>query len=315
MRPAFVHSPAYDFRLPAELARVLANLHHFDGLRAQRAWALFEAGGAVPAEARLAPREVTRAELERVHTGAYLASLASPEVIAEVLEVPLAAQVPLDLLERAVLAPMRLATGGTVEAARHARERGLVVNLAGGYHHAKPWRGEGFCVYADLAIALEAVRAEQGLARALVIDLDAHQGNGVEAAYLHDERVAVFDVYNADIWPQDEQAKAGIRWDHPLRTGARGAEYLGVLEAHLGPALDEFAPELALYNAGTDVVAGDPLGLMELGEADVLARDVFVLESLARRGVPTVVTTSGGYTDASHRMVAAMLGAIRARWM
>lgn len=314
-RPNFVYSAGYDFRLPDFEAQELSNLHLFDGLRAQRAWSLFQSGGPVPEHSIIEPREITRAELELAHTPQYLDSLGSPEAIAEILEIPLAACAPIELLDRVVLGPMRLATGGTVIAAQRALEDGLAFQLAGGYHHAKPASGEGFCVYNDIAVAIRAVRESAGLERVMVVDLDAHQGNGVEECFKEDAGVAVFDVYNFDIYPQDEVARFGIRWDHPLHEGTDGAEYLSLLISQLPRALDEFEPQLVVYNAGTDVVVGDPLGALSIAPQEVIARDLLVIDETRRREVPLVVTPSGGYSDESHRLIAGTLAGIRARWM
>lgn len=316
MEPAFVHSPRYDYALP-EMgpADQLASLHRFDGKRASRAWALFEEVGGAPAGTRLEPAPVERADLLLAHDAAYLDSLTSSEALAEIIEIPEAALVPFDLLEAILLEPMRHATGGTILALREAFERGLVVNLSGGYHHAKRDRGEGFCAFSDLAVAIGVARRERGPLRALVVDLDAHQGNGVASIFARDDDAAVFDVYNGEIWPQDEVARRAIRWDHPLPSGTDGAAYLELLARELPRALDEFEPQLVMYNAGTDIVAGDPLGLFEVSTEDVLRRDLFVLEETARRGLPTVVTPSGGYTETSHQLLAELLIEVRERWL
>ena len=314
MRPAYVYSPGYDFRLPELEALERSNLHRFDGLRAERAWQLFLAGGDVSPGDLIEPREVTRAELELAHSPEYLDSLDSPEVIAGILEIPSAAAAPIELLDRRILAPMRLATGGTLLATQRSLQTGLVVQLAGGYHHAKPTRGEGFCVYNDLAVAIRWALEEGGLERAMVVDLDAHQGNGLSEAFADDARVAILDAYNRNIFPGDELARRGLRWDLPLTTGTCSETYLGTLMDALPAALDEFEPQLVLYNAGTDIVAGDPLGLLEVSPGHVVARDLLVIEQTVQREIPLVVTPSGGYTDESHQLIAATLSEVRSRW-
>src|SRR5262249_35846076 len=148
---------------------------------------------------------------------------------------------------------MRYATGGTMLAAREALRTRIAINLGGGYHHASRDRGEGFCVYADIAIAAARIRQETAVCRILVIDLDAHQGNGVERIYGGDPETGIFDMYNAAIYPRDEEAKNGIDWDIPLRPGTSDRTYLGLLREVLPRAIDEFQPELAFYNAGTDI--------------------------------------------------------------
>jgi len=301
LSPVFVYSENYVFILPPGEEHI----HSFDGEKYQRALALLAQRG-VSLEGRvLEPTEVTREQLELVHDPGYLDSLTNPEVIAGILEVRSLAALPIEVLDEQALLPMRLATGGTIQAALCALESGAAVNLSGGYHHAKRSSGEGFCTYSDHAIAVEVVRALHEVERVMVVDLDVHQGNGVEAIFKGDDGVEVFDIYNEDIYPwRDPEAVGGIRWDHPLRSGASGDEYLGLLRAHLPGALEEFRPELLLYNAGTDVFAGDPLGKLELSEADVLERDRFVWDEALRREIPIAMVPSGGYTDDSHRLLA-----------
>ncbi len=301
LAPVFVYSDRYTFVLPPGYE----NIHLFDGAKFQRAIAALADRG-VSLEGRVIdPVEVTREELELVHEPAYLDSLVEPRVIADILEVDALAQVPIEMLDELALTPMRLAAGGTIQAVRAAFEAGVAVNLSGGYHHAKRAKGEGFCVYSDIAVAIEIARQERSLERVMVVDLDVHQGNGVESIYRADGGVEVFDMYNFQIYPTgDQEARGGIRWDHPLPGGTEGPEYVERLREHLPAALDEFEPQLVFYNAGTDVFAGDPLGELEVDEAHVLERDRLVIQSAVDRGVPVAMAPSGGYTDDSHRLLA-----------
>lgn len=299
--PVFVYSERYLFLLPPGEE----NIHSFDGAKYQRTLELLAQRG-LSLDGRLEePAEVTREQLELVHDASYLDSLTNPEVIAGIMEVRALAVSPIEVLEEQALVPMRLATGGTIQAASAALESGAAVNLSGGYHHAKRASGEGFCVYSDLGVAVEVVRARHGVERVMLIDLDVHQGNGVETIFKGDDGVEVFDIYNEDIYPwRDPDAEGGIRWNHPVSSGTGGEEYLGLLRTHLPGALEEFRPDLLLYNAGTDVFTGDPLGELELSEADVLERDRFVWDEALRREIPIAMVPSGGYTDDSHRLLA-----------
>lgn len=314
MQPAFVYCPEFDFTLPREEGQALASLHRFDGQRASRAWTLLD-GEELPSSCWLEPGPVDPADLSRVHDSAYLASLGNPEVLAEVIEVPEAAEAPPELLEEVLLQPMRHACEGTRLAVDAALEGGLVVHLSGGYHHAKRERGEGFCAWSDLALGVDRARTRHDLERILVIDLDAHQGNGVGSIFAGDPGVTVFDVYNADIWPQDEAARAGIDHEFRLSSGTTGSTYLGLLRRELPPVLDDLRPELVLYNAGTDIVAGDPLGELSVAFEDVEARDRLVVEECASRGLPLVTLASGGYTEDSHRLLASLACFVRDRWL
>ena len=141
-----------------------------------------------------------------------------------------------------VLRPMRWATAGTVLAAREAmRTGGLAVNLSGGYHHASRDRGEGFCVYSDIGIAITMLRDAGVLApddRVVYVDLDAHQGNGVARVFVDDPRVFIFDVYNELIYPRDAHARRRIDCDLPVPPGCDDGRYLSLLRAELPPFLD-----------------------------------------------------------------------------
>jgi histone deacetylase 11 len=314
MRPVFVHRPEFDFTLPGFGAEALSSLQRFDGGRAGRAWALLD-GESLPASARIQPERVSPETLARVHEADYLASLGNPATLARIIEIPEAADAPLELLERVLLEPMRHACEGTRLAVDAALEGGIAVHLSGGYHHAKRDRGEGFCVWSDLALGIDRARSHHGLERVMVVDLDAHQGNGVGAMFDGDEGVAVFDLYNADIWPWDEEARAGIRFEHRVASGTDGQTYLELLHRELPAALAEFAPQLVIFNAGTDVVAGDPLGELALPFEAVEARDRFVVERCAELAIPLVTLASGGYTEHSHRLLASLGSFVRDRWL
>jgi len=140
------------------------------------------------------------------------------------------------------------------------------------------------------------------------VDLDAHQGNGVCHAFLHDRRVKIYDQYNSEIYPRDFEALKRIDCDEPLGMGCSGEEYLSILRRSLPRFMDRVLAEgpvgLAIYNAGTDVYEGDGLGMLGLTAEDVLQRDLLVIEEIRRRGMPLVMLTSGGYTEESHRLIA-----------
>jgi histone deacetylase 11 len=140
-------------------------------------------------------------------------------------------------LDRRVLLPMRWAVQGTIDAARMAVAGGAAINLAGGYHHAHRDRGEGFCLYADVPIAIEMLRKEKLLsenARVAIIDLDAHRGNGFEAIYEHDERVQFFDLYNFQVYPGPLQGPASVTAQQLyLGQQTTGGTNVGEVEAQL----------------------------------------------------------------------------------
>jgi histone deacetylase 11 len=258
------------------------------------------------------PRPASVADLAAVHDPAYLDRLRDPRVLARALELPFVGRLPGWVTSWAILRPMRWGVAGSLVAARAALAAGLAVNLSGGYHHAKPDRGEGFCVFNDIAYLVHGLRAEGRLnaeERVAYIDLDAHQGNGVCHHFRADGRVFIYDAYNPGIYPAfDGEARDRIDCPVPLPAGCTGAEYLRLLAGTLPGFLDSIGRTgrvgLAVYNAGTDVVAGDALGGLRVSAADVLARDLYVVEQVRARGLPVVMLLSGGYSRESYRLVA-----------
>ncbi len=315
MQPAYVYSPEYNFTMP-DLGggESEGNLHRFDSRRAGRAWAELCAGKVLPAEAHLAPMPVTEEQLLAVHTADYLASLRRPEVIADVLDIPALAKLPIEMLDEFLIKRQALSTGGTIVAARHALSSGLAFQLGGGYHHASRDKGDGFCLFSDIGVAIEVMRQEARLERVMVVDLDVHQGNGVGRIFREDDSVAVFDIYNKDIWPGDELAREGIRWEYRIESGTAGGAYLELLKAKLPVAIADFRPQQIFYNAGTDIMSGDPLGLLAVSPDDVLKRDLFVIEVAVQGSIPLIMTPSGGYSDTSYLALANILLEVRKRF-
>lgn len=305
-----IYSPGYDISCFG-----IERLHPFDSRKYSRAWALLkqEFGPALSKFHVRVDRPVRDEELLLVHSPEYLRTLRISAHLAAALEIPLLKYLPAWLLRWRVLRPMRWAVRGSVLAARAALETGVAVNLSGGYHHAKPSQGEGFCVFSDIALIVRQLRAEHLLAATdaiLYLDLDAHQGNGVCHQFQTDHQVHIFDMYNEDIYPRsDQQARDRIDCAVPLPFNTSGADYLRALQQWLPACLDSQCRsekvKLAIYNAGTDVFVRDKLGGLALSEQDVLQRDLFVFAELRRRQIPTVMLLSGGYSPESHRLVAA----------
>lgn len=309
MKSGFVYSKAYDLKLSG-----LSLLHPFDGEKFSKAWARF-----APAIAdRLGtswfePVEPMSDELlGRFHTADYLESLERSTTIAEVIEIRLARFIPASVLRSRLLEPVRLACQGTLLATEVAlRDHRLMMNFAGGYHHAHADHGEGFCFFADAALAIRIAR-ERGLLTAgegvLMIDLDAHRGNGFESSTTDDPAVAIFDMYNFQAYPGLHQGDPDdYPFMIPLKAGSGDGRYLDTLETELPRWLDANADaRLVFYNAGNDILAQDPLGGLGVSYDGVVRRDRFVLEQLVARDFPVVIMTSGGYSRQSHGLIADM---------
>ena len=240
----------------------------------------------------MVPQEAPLEMLGLVHEPAYLADLAAGTLSAadvRRLGVPLTAR----LWRRS-----RLAVHGTWLAARAALADGLAANGAGGTHHAFAGHGEGFCVLNDVAIAIRALRAEGEIRRALVIDLDVHQGNGTAAIFAGDPEVYTLSLHGERNYPA---RKATSTHDVGLPDGTGDAEYLAALGPALDAALDAARPELAFYVAGVDVLAGDRYGRLALSEQGLRQRERHVLARVRASGVPLAIVLGGGYAASTLR--------------
>jgi acetoin utilization deacetylase AcuC-like enzyme len=234
----------------------------------------------------LRPEPLDNSTLELVHTREYLDKLGSSQLSA-------AEQRRLGLpWTEALWQRSRLASAGTLLAARAALEDGLAGNLAGGTHHAFADHGEGFCVLNDVAIAIRKLQADCSIERAAVIDLDVHQGNGTAAIFEKDESVFTFSMHGERNYPL---AKMRSNLDVPLEDGVGDAEYLDALHQHLPRVLQAANAGLVFYLAGVDVAAGDRYGKLALTEEGIRQRDRCVIEAVRDRGLCLTIVLAGGY--------------------
>lgn len=320
MKPRLFFSPRYDMHFLK-----LEKLHPFDTRKYSRAYhRVRERFGPHLRDLTITPpHPVSDQDLLLVHTPTYLQQLRSRSYLAQALEFPLLRLMPYVLVEHRLLIPMRTATQGTLMAAQHALEHRLAVNLGGGYHHASRDKGEGFCLFADVPLAIEKLRAVGDLQRddpVLIVDLDVHQGNGHERAHMDDPAVTIFDMYNRYLYPGDKTAAQRINYKVELNGGLNDFSYLETLKRHFGAVVkavtqpDHPQFKLAFYIAGTDIYEQDALGRLKVTEEGVLARDVWMLETLVGMGIPTVMVLGGGYSADSYRLVANTVEHILKTW-
>jgi acetoin utilization deacetylase AcuC-like enzyme len=184
-----------------------------------------------------------------------------------------------------------LAASGTINAARFALDEGVGSNLAGGTHHAFADHGEGFCVLNDVAIAIRALQRDHLIARAAIVDLDVHQGNGTATIFAGDESVFTFSMHGAKNYPL---FKACSSLDVELADGTGDEAYLSALSDHL-PRVFAHEPDIIFYLGGADPYLGDKLGRLSLSIAGLRARDEFVLRACRDSRVPVATVMSGGY--------------------
>jgi histone deacetylase 11 len=178
--------------------------------------------------------------------------------------------------------------------------------VGGGYHHASRHAAEGFCIYNDIGIAYDGLIRSGDLRaddRILIVDVDAHHGNGNARVFAEAANVVLADVYNRDIYPATPVTRQRVDLPVPLPSGTTGAEYLRALEAMLKQIAGRY--RLAFVVAGTDVLATDPLGHLKLTVEDCAARDRLVVARLREVADATVVVAGGGYSaDSSRAMIA-----------
>ncbi|XP_065543541.1 histone deacetylase 11 isoform X3 [Lathamus discolor] len=186
-----------------------------------------------------------------------------------------------------------------------AVERGWAINVGGGFHHCSSDKGGGFCAYADITLAIKFLfERVQGVSKATIIDLDAHQGNGHERDFMDDHRVYIMDAYNRYIYPGDGFAKRAIKRKVELEWGTEDTEYLQKVHTHVEGALNELRPDIIVYNAGTDILDGDPLGGLAISPQGIVKRDEVVFKAARRRRIPILMVTSGGYQKRTARIIA-----------
>ena len=185
-----------------------------------------------------------------------------------------------------------LSAGGTMLAARQALSNGVAVNIGGGFHHAYPGHGEGFCAIHDVAIAISKLLAEEAIQRAMTVDLDVHQGNGTAYIFARNSSVFTFSMHQENNYPLD---KPPSDLDINLRDGCEDEEYLHLLRENLDHALSTFHPDLVIYLAGADPYQDDQLGGLNLTLQGLQERDRVVYRMAREKGVPVAVTLAGGY--------------------
>jgi acetoin utilization deacetylase AcuC-like enzyme len=242
------------------------------------------------------PEPISLADIRLVHTQDYLDSLSDPQTWLQIFEFtekeyfPDQAQRPLPEL----LNDLRLKSGGTLLAARFAMDSGLAANLGGGYHHAFPDRGHGYCVLHDIAISIRRLQKDARIKRALIVDLDFHQGDGSAVIFKGEEEVFTLSLHSQEGWPEHKQESD---LDVPIYQGEEHL-YLEKLEEALTTALRRFAPDMVVFIAGSDPYEKDVLpgtAFLKMTLEQLRQRDEFVIDSFADLGIPLVSVFAGGY--------------------
>jgi len=256
------------------------------------------------------PKPASDEDILLVHTPEYVSKLKngtlSPLEEAQ-MEVPYSPE-----LVRAFW----LAAGGSIAAAELALADGIAFNIGGGFHHAFPDHGEGFCVIHDVAVAIRRMQKDGKIKRAMTVDCDVHHGNGTAAIFGNgkasgnplpsetkpDHRGTQRNTESTDVFTISlHQANNYPAWKPPSsidvnlpdRTG--DVEYLRWLDNALSSGLRQFQPDLLCYIAGADPYKEDQLGGLSLSIEGLKQRDQLVFRVAKARGIPVMVTYAGGY--------------------
>eukprot|EP00262_Sarcandra_glabra_P002660 TRINITY_DN13066_c0_g1_i1.p1 TRINITY_DN13066_c0_g1~~TRINITY_DN13066_c0_g1_i1.p1 ORF type:complete len:361 (-),score=66.12 TRINITY_DN13066_c0_g1_i1:93-1175(-) len=294
-----IYSASYDISFFG-----MEKLHPFDSSKWGRICQFLIVDGILAKNRIVEPVEASKDDLLVVHSESYLSSLKSSLKVSLIIEVPPVALLPNCLVQQRVLYPFRKQVGGSILAAKLAKERGWAINVGGGFHHCSADRGGGFCAYADISLCIHYAFMRLNISRVMIIDLDAHQGNGHEMDFSNDRRVYILDMYNTEIYPQDYGARRYIDQKVELMSGTTTNGYLEQLDKALTVAERMFDPELVVYNAGTDILDGDPLGRLKVSSDGITIRDEKVFRFAKERKIPLVMLTSGGYMKSSARVIA-----------
>ncbi len=291
--------------------------HVFPSNKYRMVWQSLQALGIADSSDVITPRPASDADILLVHTAMYLNKLKSGTLSAREeleLEVPYSPE-----LVKAFL----LQTGGSILATDYALNDGICIHIGGGFHHAFPDHGEGFCLLNDVAIGIRRMQQSGRIARAMTLDCDVHQGNGTALIFGHGEQepfppppvwtaamsgerkpanirnTSPRDVYTISLHQENNYPvwKPQSSMDVNLPDGTNDDEYLLWLDRALSQTIPYFEPELLCYIAGADPYIHDQLGGLALSIDGLRRRDEYVFQTAKDTGIPVVVTLAGGYAQ------------------
>jgi acetoin utilization deacetylase AcuC-like enzyme len=258
--------------------------------------------GIIQPENLFAPGKLNEKEILSTHTEAYwnsLVNLSLSESEIRKIGFPLSKT----LIEREICIAK-----GTLEGSLRAMDHGIAFNIAGGTHHAFSYKGEGFCLLNDQAIAAQCLIQAGTAKKILMVDLDVHQGNGTAEIFSKEERVYTFSMHGQNNYPfHKEQSDRDIG----LRDQIRDEEYLSILDRNLGEILEQFLPDFIFYQAGVDILDTDALGKLKVSAWGCRQRDQRIIELAYKKGIPMMVCMGGGYSPKIQDIVQAHCNTFR----
>ena len=184
------------------------------------------------------------------------------------------------------------AVAGTVRTAQLALDHSIAINCTGGYHHAHPDFGSGFCVFNDLVIAATTLLESHSVSRVLIFDCDVHQGDGTAVCAQDRDDIFTVSVHCEKNFPTRKQHSD---WDVGLDRHMGDKQYLNVVEETLIAAIASFKPDFIIYDAGVDIHQNDDLGHLEITTDGIYQRDRIVFVTAKQMNIPVMAVIGGGY--------------------
>lgn len=263
---------------------------------------LLQAG--VPASQFLQAPAATPEQLALVHDNHYIHELCQGTLDAKKMR-----RIGFPWSEQLIRRSLQ-STGGTIYTAQLAIDHGCAIHLSGGYHHAFPSEGSGFCLFNDLAIAAKVLQ-QQGVGKILIFDCDVHQGDGTAVIFAEDPQVITASLHGEKNFPARKQYSD---WDIGLENQLTDAPYLTAVQESLDFLLQLHQPDLVIYDAGVDIHQQDDLGLLSISTAGVFARDLLVLGGCLARKIPVAAVIGGGYQRDIAALTSVHYQLFRAAW-
>lgn len=290
-KPNLVYHPKYKLELGE---------HIFPGLKYPLVFDALAEAGLLERFKVVLPAPAKGSELSLVHSRDYLMDFRKGRHTFRTFlsEMPLDAEIACTFI---------LMCGGTIRAAREALESGVAINLAGGFHHGYPCHAEGFCYINDVAVATRVLLKQKLIGKALILDLDIHQGNGTSYIFKGDPNVFTCSIHQQNLYPPKEKSDMDVG----LRKGTEDEDYLELLEQTLLALDRKFASDIIFVVAGADLLMTDSLGQLMLSKEGIADRDEMVITWAKRNNRPLVLTLGGGYSRYLQDTIDVHVGTLR----
>lgn len=289
------YSPVYKYELPEG--------HRFPMIKYELIPEQLLYEGSVTEDHFFLPEQLTDDQILLTHTEDYLHKLNHLSLDRKEIR-NIGFPVAKSLIERG-----KYISHGTLQCARYAMQHGCALNIAGGTHHSYADRGEGFCIFNDIAISANILLTNNEISRALVVDLDVHQGNGTAKIFEHDARVYTFSMHGERNYPTRKETSD---LDIGLPDKTEDSLYLKTLYDILPKLIDRVQPDIIFYLSGVDILDSDKLGRLSVSKQGCAARDQFVFELCHKSNIPVCVSMGGGYSPKISDIIDAHANTFRA---